>query len=414
MSQQKRIVVTGMGAITAVGNNVPETWSAIKAGHSNMGPISRFDTTDYIVKVAGEIKNFDAAACIGHKEARRLDRFSHLAIFSAMEALAHANYTITKENTFNTGVMIGAGFGGAQTLQDAMDIMHTEGVKRVKPFAFPAVLSNMGAASVAMHFGIRGINFNVAAACATVSIGEGAEVIRRGDADVVLAGGSEAEIVPFVLAGLNAMRAMTGRYENPNEASRPFDATRDGFVPSEAAAVLVLESLEHAQARGATIHGELVGYANTCDAYHVSAPDEENTSVVHAMRTALKKAGIAPQEIDYINAHGTSTVLNDLQETRAIKKVFGQDAYKVPVSSTKSMLGHAMSASGALEAIFSLLAIQDSILPPTINLHNPDPECDLDYVPNVARPAELRYVMSNSFGFGGQNAILIFKKWEGQ
>jgi 3-oxoacyl-[acyl-carrier-protein] synthase II len=318
---------------------------------------------------------------------------------------------ITPETTFDTAVLISNGFGGAETLADGIETYRVQGPRKVKPTSFPAVIPNIAAANVAMRLGSRGVSFNYAAACATsaVSIGEGAEVIRRGDAKIALVGGTEASLVPFVLAGLNAMRAMSTRNDDPERASRPFDATRDGFVPAEGAAVLVLESLEHAQERGAHIYAELVGYAATCDAWHVTAPDSEGLAISHAIRRALHKAGLTIHDIDYINAHGTSTPLGDLQETRVIKQVFGEQAYRVPISSTKSMTGHAMSSSGAFEAIFSIMALCEGVMPPTINLHTPDPDCDLDYIPNLARRKPLKHVMSNSFGFGGQNAILIFK-----
>lgn len=409
-----RIVITGMGTINALGHSVEETWANVKEGKSGIDLIQRMDTSLIDTKMGGEVKGFDPVAHFGHKEARRMDRFAQFALFASQEAIGQSGYKITPENTFDTGVLISAGFGGAETLQEGIDTLAKQGVRRIKPTAFPLVLSNMGAAQTAMAMGIKGINYSIAAACATsaISIGEGAEIIRRGDASVVLVGGSEAGFALFSMVGLSAMRATSTRNDAPREASRPFDATRDGFVPAEGAAVLILESVEHAQARGATILAELAGYGCTCDAVHVSAPDSEGTAIAFAMRRAMSKAGITINDIDYINAHGTSTQLNDLQETRVIKQVFGEHAYEIPVSSTKSMTGHAMSSSGALEAIIAIKAIHDSIIPPTINYQHPDPECDLDYVPHTARSAKLRYVMSNSFGFGGQNAVLIFKKWE--
>jgi 3-oxoacyl-[acyl-carrier-protein] synthase II len=294
-----------------------------------------------------------------------------------------------------------------------VDVLQAYGPRRVKPLMFPSVLNNMGSAQVAMKFGMRGANFSVSAACATsaVAIGEAVEMVRRGEVDVMLGGGSEAAFAMFAMAGLNATRALTNRNDAPELASRPFDATRDGYVPAEGAGMLVIETLEHAQARGAKVLAEVVGYGVTCDAHHVTAPEETGAAIVHAIKKAISRAGITIYDIDYINAHGTSTPLNDLSETRAIKQVFGEQAYNIPVSSTKSMTGHAMSAAGVFEAIFSIKAMHEGVIPPTINYHNPDPACDLDYVPNVARKADkpLRYVMSNSFGFGGQNAVLIFK-----
>jgi 3-oxoacyl-[acyl-carrier-protein] synthase II len=408
-----------MGCLSPLGNSVYETWAAVKAGRSGIARVPRFEAESFETKIGGEVKDFDPAAHFGHKESRRMDRFTQFAVVAALQAMEDARHQIMPETTFDTAVLISNGFGGAETLADGIETYRVHGARKVKPTSFPAVIPNIAAASVAMRLGSRGVSFNYAAACATsaVSIGEGAELIRRGDAQVVLTGGTEASLVPFVLAGLNAMRAMSTRNDDPKRASRPFDAARDGFVPAEGAAVLVLESLDHAQQRGATIYAELVGYAATCDAWHVTAPDSEGTAIAHAMRRALQKAGLTPADIDYINAHGTSTPLGDSQETRVIKQVFGEAAYRVPISSTKSMTGHAMSTSGAFEAIFAIMALRDGIMPPTINLETPDPDCDLDYIPNIARKKTLTHVMSNSFGFGGQNAILIFKKFavgEGQ
>ncbi|GAB4546076.1 MAG: beta-ketoacyl-ACP synthase II [Anaerolineae bacterium] len=409
-----RIVITGMGAVCSVGHNVPQMWENIKNGVSGIGKITRFDASALDTQIGGEVRDWDPTQWLGSKASRRMDRYSQFAIVAALEAAEQANYQITPENTFDTAVIIGAGFGGSETMSEGFDTFYKRGPKKVLPHSFPSVLPNMGAAQVAMHMGIRGQNYSIAAACATgaVCIGEGAELIKRGDAQVVFAGGSEAGFASFVVAGLNAMRALSTRNHDPLHASRPFDRERDGFVPSEGAAVVLMESLEHAQARGAHILAELVGYQSSCDASHVSAPDPEGTAVAWAMRRALHKAGIMPQEIDYINAHGTSTQMNDAQESRVIKQVFGDYAYQIPVSSTKSMTGHAMSSSGSIEAIISIMAIRDGIMPPTINYEYPDPECDLDYIPNEARRKTLHYVMSNSFGFGGQNAVLIFKKWQ--
>ncbi len=410
----KRIVITGMGMVTPLGLNVAETWTNIRAGKSGVAYITRFDSSPVDTHIGAEVKGFDAGKWLGNKEARRMDRYAQFAVVAALEACEQANYRVTPDNTFETGVIVGAGFGGTETLQEGIDVLYTRGAKKVSPFTFPMVLNNMGSAQVAMRLGIRGTNFTVSAACATgaVAIGEGAELIRRGDVNAVIAGGSEANFALFSLAGLNAMRALSTRNDSPETASRPFDATRDGFVPSEAAAVVLLESLESAQERGATILAELVGYGCTCDANHVSAPDPEGTAIVKAMERAIQRAGITIQDIDYINAHGTSTPLNDANETRMIKKVFGERAYQIPISSTKSMIGHAMSSSGSMEAIFSIMSLRDGFIPATINYEHPDPECDLDYVPNTPRTANLRYVMSNSFGFGGQNAVLVFKRWE--
>jgi beta-ketoacyl-acyl-carrier-protein synthase II len=404
-----------MGCLSPLGNTVQATWEGIKAGRSGIAPLTRHDPSAVETKIGGEVKGFDPEAYFDRKEARRMDRISQFAVVAALQAVEDAKHVITPETTFDTSILISNGFGGPETIVDGIDTFRVHGARKVKPTSFPAALPNMAGASVAMRLGSRGVSFNYAAACATsaISIGEGAELIKRGDADVVLAGGTEASLVPFVLAGLNAMRAMSTRNDTPECASRPFDATRDGFVPAEGAAVLVLESLDHAQKRGVHIYAELVGYAASCDAWHVTAPDSGGAAISHAMRRAMQKANLTIHDIDYVNAHGTSTPLGDLQETRVIKQVFGEHAYKVPISSTKSMTGHAMSTSGAFEAIFSIMALNENIMPPTINLHTPDPNCDLDYIPNVARAKELTHVMSNSFGFGGQNAILIFKKFQG-
>lgn len=410
----KRIVITGMGAITPVGHNVQTTWDAIKAGRSGIAPLTGIETSRIETRIGGQVHDFDPVATFGAKEARRMDRFCQLGVAAAQDALIDANYTVTEENTFDTGVLVSSAFGGAQTLEEGLQVFWSQGLKRVKPTTFPLTLSNMAPAMIAMRLGIRGINYCITAACATsaLSIGEGAAIIQRGDAEVMIVGGTESLSAEFPIAGLNVMRATSTRNHDPQGASRPFDANRDGFVPSESAAVLVLESLEHAQARGARIHAELVGYGASADASHVSAPESSGIAIAHAIKLALRKARIGIHDIDYINAHGTSTQINDRQETRVIKQVFGEHAYEIPVSSTKSMIGHAMSSSGAVEAIISIKAIHDGVLPPTINYEHPDPECDLDYVPNTAREKQLVHVMSNSFGFGGQNGVLIFKRYD--
>ncbi len=414
MSSTPRIVVTGLGAVNPLGNNVEDTWARIKKGESGIDCITRCDTSELDTKIGGEVRNFDAAAIFGYKEARRMDRYAQIVIAAALEAWAQSGNVVTADNSFDTCILISAGFGGVETLAESFQTLYEQGAQKIRPLSFPMTINNMASAQTAMRLGIRGINFSISSACATSSnaIGEGAEIIKRGDANVAIVGGSEAGMSPIALGGLNAMRALSTRNEEPTRASRPFDLTRDGYVPSEAGAALVLESLDHALARNATILGELVGYGASCDAVHVSAPDMEGTAAAYAMRRAMQKAGITPDQVDYINAHGTSTKLNDAVETKVIKMVFGERAYQVPVSSTKSMTGHAMSAAGAIEAIFSVLAIRDGIMPPTINYEHADPECDLDYIPNQARAKQLRYVMSNSLGFGGHNSVLIFKAWE--
>jgi len=416
MNTTPRIVITGMGTLNPLSNTVQGTWTHIKNGVSGIDCITRCDTSQLDTKIGGEVKGFDPVHVFGHKEARRMDRYSQLAVAAVLQAWEQSGNVVTADNTFDICVLMSAGFGGAETLSENFHVMLEHSAQKIRPLAFPMMLNNMASAQTAMRLGIRGLNFSISSACATSSnaIGEGAEIIKRGDASIAIVGGSEASIVPMAIGGLNAMRALSTRNDEPTHASRQFDMTRDGYVPSEAAAALVLESLDHAQARGAVILGELVGYGASCDASHVTAPDPEGTAVVYAMRRALRKANLDPSQIDYINAHGTSTRLNDSIETKAIKLAFGDQAYHIPTSSTKSMTGHPMSAAGALEAIISLLAIRDGIMPPTINYKHPDPECDLDYVPNQARPKALRYVMSNSLGFGGHNSLLIFKGWEGE
>jgi 3-oxoacyl-[acyl-carrier-protein] synthase II len=411
----QRVVITGIGTINSLGHNVGDTWQKIVAGKSGIGPLTQYDTAQTKTKIGGEIRDFDAVACFGHREARRMDRYSQIAVVATIEAWQQSGNRVTPDNQYDIAVLLSTTLGGGATISEAFEIIFKQGVDKLRPIQLPMALSNIASAQVAMHFGIKGINFAISSACATSShsIGEGAEIIKRGDANIAIVGGSESTLQAFEIGGFNAMHACSTRNDDPEGASRPFDATRDGFVPSEAAAVLVLESLDHAQARGATILAELVGYGATCDAVHVSAPDTEGDAAAAALRRAMKKAGVTPDQISYINAHGTSTKLNDATETKVLKKVFGDLAYQIPISSTKSMTGHAMSASGALEAIFSVMAIRDSVIPPTINYSTPDPECDLDYVPNQARKAELEYVLSPSYAFGGHNSALLFKKYNG-
>jgi 3-oxoacyl-[acyl-carrier-protein] synthase II len=409
-----RIVVTGMGCISPVGNDVATTWESIVAGKSGAGPITAFDASAHETRIAAEVKGFDPSARFGRKEARRMDRYTQFAVASTAAALADAQLTITDENRDRIGVFIGTGIGGIGTLLAETEVYRTRGPNRVSPFLVPMMLPDAAGGMVAITFGMRGPNLGLISACATGSnaIGEAAEAIRRGSADVMIAGGAEAAIVPVALAGFNSMGAMTTRNAEPTRASRPFDKTRDGFLAGEGGAVVVLETEAHALTRGAKIHGLLLGYGVTNDAYHVSAPLENGAGAVVCMRLALEQAQLMVQDIDYLNAHGTSTQLNDKSETAAIKTVFGESAYDLPISSTKSMTGHLLGAAGALEAIFCLKAISDSVLPPTINYETPDPACDLDYVPNQARPKAVRRVMSNSFGFGGHNACLVFGQYQ--
>ena len=409
-----RVVITGLGCISPLGNNFQDTWSALIAGKSGAGPITHFDASSHKTRFACEVKGFDAAALFGGKEARRMDRFCQFAVAATHEALGQAGLSLPDENRDRIGVIVGTGIGGIGTLLEQAEILREKGPDRVSPFLVPMMISDNAAGTIAIRLGVRGPNEAIATACATGSnvIGEAAEMIRRGSADVMLAGGSEASIVNVAMAGLNVMTALSTRNDDPARASRPFDKNRDGFVMGEGGAMLVLESLEHAQARGAKILSEVTGYGTSDDAFHISAPAENGAGAELCMKLALENAGLKPEAIDYINAHGTSTQLNDKSETAAIKAAFGAYAYKLPISSTKSMTGHLLGASGALEAAICTEIFQRDILPPTINYETPDPNCDLDYVPNKARKAHPRYIMSNSFGFGGHNATLVFSRFE--
>ena len=410
----KRIVVTGLGCLSPLANDWPNTWKALAAGISGVAPITHFDASCYKTRFAAEVKDFDPAALLGPKEARRMDRFTQFALAAALQAVEHSGLKIDESNRDRVGALIGTGIGGVSTMTEQLTVLAERGPDRVSPFLVPMMLADTAPGIIAIHLGIRGPNMAVTTACATGSnaIGEAAEMIRRDSTDVMLAGGAEAAVVPLALAGLGVMKALSTRNDQPQRASRPFDLNRDGFVVGEGAAVLVLESLEYARARGARILAEVTGYGTSDDAYHISAPAENGAGAALCMRLALESANLRPEDIDYINAHGTSTTLNDKSETAAIKTVFGAQAYKVPISSTKSMTGHLLGASGALEASVCVQVIQDGLLPPTINYETPDPECDLDYVPNQARQKTVRNVMSNSFGFGGHNATLILSRFE--
>jgi 3-oxoacyl-[acyl-carrier-protein] synthase II len=404
-----RVVITGMGCLSPLGLTVQESWEAAVAGRSGAGPITLFDASDHETRIAAEVKGFDPSERLGRKEARRMDRYTQFAVAATQEALADSGLAVSEANRDRIGVFIGTGVGGLGTLLTEAEVYRARGARRVSPFLVPMMLPDAAGGQVAITFGMRGPNLGVSSACATGSntLGEAAEVIRRGAADVMIAGGAEAAIVAVVLAGFNSMGAMSTRNDAPTRASRPFDKDRDGFLAGEGAAVLVLESEAHALARGARLHGEVLGYGITNDAYHVSAPLENGAGAVTCMQLALQDAGLGPRDIDYLNAHGTSTPLNDKSETAAVKTVFGEAAYDLPISSTKSMTGHLLGAAGAMEAIFCLKALAGSLLPPTINYETPDPDCDLDYVPNQARPKAIRRAMSNSFGFGGHNACVI-------
>lgn len=409
---RKRVVITGMGCISPVGNTVKDTWSALLEGKSGAGMISHFDASGHKTRFAAEVKGFDGVALFGTREARKMDRFTQFAAAATMEALDHAGLNIDESNRDRVGVLIGTGIGGIGTIMEQAELLRERGADRVSPFLIPMMISDSAAGMLAIRIGARGPNMSLATACASGNnaIGEATEMIRRGAADVMIAGASEAALIPLTMAGMNVMGALSTRNDNPQTASRPFDRERDGFLMGEGAGILVLESLEHAQARSAHILAELSGYGTTDDAHHISAPAENGAGAAMSMKFALEDAGLSTQDVGYINAHGTSTPLNDKSETAAIKTVFGEQAYSIPISSTKSMTGHLLGASGAVEAVFSILAIREGVLPPTINYQTPDPLCDLDYVPNQPRRVAPQHVMSNSFGFGGHNATLIFSR----
>jgi 3-oxoacyl-[acyl-carrier-protein] synthase II len=411
---RRRVVVTGLGCISPIGNNLPDTWSALISGKSGAGLITHFDASKHKTHFACEVKGFDPVSILGGKESRRMDRFCQFAVVAALEAFTHSGLSILPENRDRIGVLVGTGIGGIGTLLEQVEVLREKGADRVSPFLVPMMIADNAAGTIAIRLGVRGPNAAFVTACATGSnaIGEAAEMIRRGSADVMFAGGSEASIVSVAMAGLNVMTALSTFNENPAMASRPFDKNRDGFVMGEGAAILVLESLENAQHRGAHILCEITGYGTTDDAYHISAPSENGAGAALCMQLALENANISPNQIDYINAHGTSTTLNDKSETAAIKTTLGEYAYKVPISSTKSMTGHLLGASGALEAAFCTEMFRQNLIPPTINYSTSDPSCDLDYVPNQARRLEPKHIMSNSFGFGGHNASLIFSRFE--
>lgn len=411
MADSPRVVVTGMGALSPVGSNVTTTWESLVAGRSGIARISLFDPSDLATQFAGEVKGFDPRAHFDVKEARRLERFVQFAVVAAREAIADAHLEIDGSNGENVAVIVGSGIGGAVSVADQVKIMETKGPRRVSPFFIPMILVDTAAGQIAIEFGFKGPNMAVVSACATGCnvIGEAAEMIKRGDVDVVVSGGVEACLKPIVFAGFNVMGVLSTRNEEPERACRPFDATRDGFAMGEGAGILVLENADHARARGARIYGEVVGYGTSADANHFAAPDAEGEGISRAMQWALKRARMEPRAVDYVNAHGTGTRLNDAIETSAIKQVFGNHAYQLAISSTKSMIGHTLGAAGALEAIACLKALQNGILPPTINYSTPDPACDLDYVPNRARPQRIHTAMSNSIGLGGHNASVIFQ-----
>ena len=410
----RRVVVTGMGCISPVGNNVKDTWKSLLEGKSGAGWITHFDASRHKTRFAAEVKGFDGATLFGARDARKMDRFTQFAVATTVEALEQAGLKIDETNRDRIGVLIGTGIGGIGTLLEQAEVMRERGPDRVSPFLVPMMISDSAAGMLAIRIGARGPNMALATACASGNnaIGEAMDIIRRGSADVMIAGASEAALVPVAMAGMNVMTALSTRNEDPQTASRPFDKDRDGFLMGEGAGILIVEALEHAQARGANILAEITGYGTTDDAHHISAPAENGAGAAMSMQLALEDAGLTINDIGYINAHGTSTPLNDKSETAAIKTVFGEQAYQIPVSSTKSMTGHLLGASGAVEATFCIMAMRDEILPPTINYQTPDPECDLDYVPNQPRKVSPKHVMSNSFGFGGHNATLVFTRFE--
>lgn len=408
---KKRVVVTGIGVISPVGIGIEAFWQSLINGKSGLGPVTQFDASQLATRIAGEVKDFDPLQYLDKKEARRMDRYTQFALSAAKMAVEDAALDLDKLDRLRVGVVLGTGIGGTKTFEDQHQVLLERGPNRVSPFFVPMMIANIAAGQISIMLDAHGPNYTVVSACAsaTNAIGEAFKVIQRGDADVVITGGTEAAVTATSMAGFCAMKAMSTRNDDPQGASRPFDKDRDGFVLSEGAGILVLESLEHAQARGAKIYGEMAGYGCTADAYHITAPAPDGTHAARAMALALKDGDLETEEVDYINAHGTSTDLNDKLETMAIKQVFGKRAGQIPISSTKSMTGHLLGAAGAIEAIICLLTINRGIIPPTINYETPDPECDLDYVPNQARQAQVKVALSNSFGFGGHNATIVVK-----
>ena len=408
----KRVVVTGMGVIASLGHNVNDFWTNILAGKCGIERVTLFDAKDYSCQIGAEVRGWDPAQHMDPKEVRRNDRYTHFGFCAAKQAIADAKLDMTKEDADRVGVIIGSGIGGMLTIEAQHKVLMERGPRKVSPFMIPALISNMCGGLVAIELGARGPNFGVVSACSTAThaIGESLRMIRRGETDVMVCGGAEAAITPLAYAGFCSMKAMSTNNEAPQKSSRPFDANRDGFIMAEGSAILVIESLEHALARGAHIYCELAGYAATCDAYHITSPDPDGKGLSESMIKSLADANLAPDQVDYINAHGTSTPYNDKFETLAIKKVFGDHARKVHISSTKSMTGHLLGAAGSIEAVISVKAIETGVVPPTINYETPDPDCDLDYTPNVKREAKINAVLTDNLGFGGHNASLVFKR----
>ncbi|NTU41543.1 MAG: beta-ketoacyl-ACP synthase II [Nitrospirales bacterium] len=412
---KKRVVVTGLGLVSPLGIGVDASWEAAIEGRSGLGPITHFDASDLPVRIAGEVKGFDPALYIEPKEIKKMDRFIHLAMAAATMAMEDSGLKITEENAERVGVIVGAGMGGLPAIEHYHKVLLEKGIRRVSPFFIPMIIINLASGCVSIKYGAKGPNSAAVTACATGShsIGDAFKIIQRGDADAMIAGGTESVITSLGIVGFAVMKALSTRNDEPERSSRPFDKDRDGFVMGEGAGVLVLESLESAVARGARIYAEIVGYGMSSDAYHITSPAPEGEGAGRCMKAALRDGSVQPEEVGYINAHGTSTKYGDELETAAIKTVFGDHAYKLSVSSTKSMTGHLLGAAGGVEAVFSILSLYKGIIPPTINLENPDSECDLDYTANTARKAELECVLSNSFGFGGTNACLLFRKYRG-
>jgi 3-oxoacyl-[acyl-carrier-protein] synthase II len=412
---RRRVVVTGMGLVIPTGIGVGTAWKNVCEGKSGVGPLTRFDTNGFETKIAAEVKNFNPELYIDKKEIKKMDLFIHYAIAAAKEALEDAQLSITPENSEQIGVIVGTGLGGLPSIERYHKVLLERGPSRITPFFIPMLIANMASGQIAIQFGPKGPNTCVVTACATGGhcIGDAFRAIVYGDAEAMITGGTEANITPLTIGGFNAMKALSTRNDEPEKACRPFEKNRDGFVVAEGSGILILEELQFALKRKAKIYGELIGYGYTGDAYHITAPSPDGDGAVRCMRMAIKDAGLTPEDVDYINAHGTSTPLNDLTETIAIKRVFGDYAKKVPISATKSMTGHLLGAAGSTEAIFTLLSIRDGIMPPTMNYDEADPECDLDYIPNMARRKPFKIGMSNSFGFGGTNATLIFRRFEG-
>ena len=410
----RRVVVTGLGLVTPLGTGVTKTWDSLCAGKSGVDLITRFDTESYAVKIAAEVKDFNAEDFIDKKTAKHLDLFVQYAVAAAKMALEDANFEITEENATRVGAITGCGLGGLPTIEKYHQVMLERGPKRITPFFIPMVIPNMGAGQISIIFKVKGPNLSITTACAagTHAVGEAYHSILRGDCDAVLTGGSESVICPMAVGGFNSMKALSKRNDEPQKASRPFDKDRNGFIIGEGAGILMLETLESAKARNAKIYAEVAGSGLSGDGFHMAAPPEDGEGAVRCMKMALDHAGLKPEDIDYVNAHGTSTPLNDMCETRALKTVFGDHAHNLAISSTKSMTGHLLGGAGGIESVFTALSIYHQTAPPTMNLENADPECDLDYVPNQARKMNIRAAMSNSFGFGGTNAVLIMKRYE--